>query len=529
MLIPSTVKRQPLPKLELTKKALACHELGIRGGMTRTAEEFEVSRPTVYVHLRTGEQALEAAFTTPINPKEKLYAEVKVDRRQLERALIAMRVEGPNSIRDIVEIQREVYGKHLSFGTIQAILAEAECKAEAFNDSVDLSPISHVALDEMFSQQTPVLGGIDLKCGYTFLLDKSPGRSGDDWERALSILKYDQNLDPDVVVKDAGSGLGDGTSRVYPNAQQRDDLFHAVYLMNKVRLYYEHRCWGALSREDEAERKLRRAKPGERRKLGQQLRRAKERSENLMSIHDTFETYSKEARDMMEFIDVETGKLRTGAECAEGIRQVAARMRGMEVPRITKVAKYLKNRSEGLSLWVDELRVDLENLQDEVNAWLQESGSHRSILRKIKEFFTGNTEVAADVVSGSCWFWKLLEEYRKARNSWDKRELGERLTVVYVLLKKHLGKETNEVIGKVFSVIGKRYRASSLVESLNGLLRPYLYVHQGVTSGFLQLFMAYRNLKRPGCGKVRGPSPYEKLTGESVEDWLTAIGYAPTA
>ncbi len=64
-----------------------------------------------------------------------------------------------------------------------------------------------------------------------------------------------------------------------------------------------------------------------------------------------------------------------------------------------------------------------------------------------------------------------------------------------------------------------------MVESLNSLLRPYLYVHKRVTQEFLELFMAYRNLKKPGCVKERDLSPYEKLTGQRFEDWLTLIGY----
>ena len=75
----------------------------------------------------------------------------------------------------------------------------------------------------------------------------------------------------------------------------------------------------------------------------------------------------------------------------------------------------------------------------------------------------------------------------------------------------------------------KRHRASSAIESLNSLLRPYLYVHKGVSQGFLELFVAWRNLRTRPMGKHRGTSAYELLTGDKVDDWLTLLGYPPSA
>ena len=50
----------------------------------------------------------------------------------------------------------------------------------------------------------------------------------------------------------------------------------------------------------------------------------------------------------------------------------------------------------------------------------------------------------------------------------------------------------------------QRHRASSAIEGFNAALRPYLYVHKGVTQGFLELFRAYFNLRHSPLGASQG-------------------------
>ena len=63
------------------------------------------------------------------------------------------------------------------------------------------------------------------------------------------------------------------------------------------------------------------------------------------------------------------------------------------------------------------------------------------------------------------------------------------------------------------------------IEGFNAALRPFLYVHKGVTQGFLELFRAYFNLRTRRWGRHKGTSAQQCLTGERVDDWLTVLGY----
>ena len=74
----------------------------------------------------------------------------------------------------------------------------------------------------------------------------------------------------------------------------------------------------------------------------------------------------------------------------------------------------------------------------------------------------------------------------------------------------------------------ERHRASSAIEGFNAALRPYLYVHKGVSQGFLDLFRAYFNLRTRRWGRHKRTSAHECLSGQRVGDWLTRLGYPPS-
>ena len=101
------------------------------------------------------------------------------------------------------------------------------------------------------SQGEPVLAGVDLDSGYLFGLSLSATRDGEAWAELLREGQC-QGLELSVVVKDAAKGIAAGVSEVFPHAEQRDDCFHVLYEMNKVRRRLERRAYAAIEREGEA-------------------------------------------------------------------------------------------------------------------------------------------------------------------------------------------------------------------------------------------------------------------------------------
>ena len=142
-------------------------------------------------------------------------------------------------------------GVKVSYGTIQAMLVEAEGRAARLNAQSALDGVQAGALDEMFSQGEPVLAGVDLDTGYLFGLSLSATRDAGAWAEMLREGQG-QGLALSVVVKDAARGIAAGVAEVFPCAEQRDDCFHVLYEMNKVRRKLERRAYAAIEREGEA-------------------------------------------------------------------------------------------------------------------------------------------------------------------------------------------------------------------------------------------------------------------------------------
>jgi hypothetical protein len=73
----------------------------------------------------------------------------------------------------------------------------------------------------------------------------------------------------------------------------------------------------------------------------------------------------------------------------------------------------------------------------------------------------------------------------------------------------------------VFEKLDSMVKASSLVEMVNALIRPYLHSSKGqLTQETLNLIMFYHNHRRYQSGRRQGKAPIELLTGEALQgDW----------
>jgi hypothetical protein len=202
----------------------------------------------------------------------------------------------------------------------------------------------------------------------------------------------------------------------------------------------------------------------------------------------------------MEFCDRKTGQLRSGEEQAALLEGLADRMADLGGKKVKSVARYMKNRAPGLARYMDEL-----------NGALRELGRRRS----------------PQLVNLCCQLWRHGKELGRCPPC-KKREVVRTAGEVVKRVIELAGAAANEVLSEVLALIDRRHRASSAIENFNSLLRPYLHVHKRVSQRFLELFMAWRNLRTRPMGKHRGTSAYELLTGETVEDWLTMLGYPPS-
>jgi len=498
MIIPRT-ELTTSEKINLASSSIAMQ--GEYGAITDLAIKYGVCRNTVYQAQKQTYTLLEKV----IEEKEPLESTIMVDRRQLERAIIALRTVGQNTLRSIEDLLPILYpGLSPSYGKIQAIIKEGEAKARGCNEQIDLSSIIAGALDEMFSQGSPVLAGIDLDSSYLFALSLNKTRKGKDWQKLFQKCK-EQGLNLQIAVKDAAKGIAEGVREVFPDAEQRDDCFHAIFKMSKVHQILERKAYSAIYFVEDLQLKLDQAKKRNQedvRSLAQKLRHAKECCEKAIELFDTFEAAMKRVREAMEIVNLEQGIIRTAEWIQSEIEKVAEVMLALENKRCRKVGRYLKNRAPGLALYAKELNTKLFKL----------STIH------------GEAEVTlASIIV------RLLSDLCRNLRPWDQRQDQRHLAGAVALLKKRAGDNFEAVFSEVNNAFQHRHRASSAIEGFNAALRPHLYIQKGVTQEFLELFRFYYNHRKRRWGRHKGTSAHEKLTGQYVEDWLTLLGYPPTS
>ena len=497
------LSRTDLPVSEKVYLAASTITMGESFGEVRSlAERFELSRPTLYELQREAEGVLREQFEPLGSEPGVLW--IRLDRPQLERAAVALRTVGPNSVPVILELLPLLYpGLRLSFGRLHGILARAERKAEELNGRMRLSKIVAAALDEMFSQGQPLLTGIDLDSGFVAILKAAKGRSGDEWAEELAAAKA-RGFNPDEVVSDAALGIQAGLERELPEAEHRDDCFHAVYELGKVLSRLERSAYAAIAKEVQAGMELKKqaTKGADQRGAAQRLRRAAERCNKSVELFDAFEAEARRVREGLEAIDVRTQRLRSPQQMERELGQSAAAIRALPDPGCKKVGRYLQNRIPGLVLFCKELYQALGEL---AKLW------------------------SAKAVRSAALVWQATELLHHGRQRWLRAAQLTALATGWSELRRIFTPElAGKLLGLIEQLFTRRHRASSALEGFHAGIRPHLYVHKGVSQGFLELYRAYYNLHTTRSGRNKGTSAYERLTGQKVTDWLSMLGYPPS-
>ena len=237
--------------------------------------------------------------------------DVRVDDAQLRRAVVALRVVAPNAIRPIEDLLPVLYpGCRSRTGRYRRCWSSRGTGGR-LNAQAPLVGIEAGALDELFSQGEPVLAGVDLDSGYLFGLSLSADARCRGVGGAVREGQG-QGLALSVVVKDAARGIAAGVAEVFPDAEQRDDCFHVLYEMNKVRRKLERRAYAAIEREGEALGRLGKTRARDktcRRKAKCALRKARRQCTEAIERFDAFEAAMETLRGALECVDVASAEL----------------------------------------------------------------------------------------------------------------------------------------------------------------------------------------------------------------------------
>jgi hypothetical protein len=307
------------------------------------------------------------------------------------------------------------------------------------------------------------------------------------------------------VTKDGGSGLANGLAQVNEQRQhqgrsavlEQDDHFHGLREGRKALRGSVAAARRALDKADKAGKKERRRQRGPR--AGKRSGHASTVAWHWRQAEKAFDAWAREERAWRQVEAALTlfradGSLQTRPQAEADVTAALPQLPG---PRWAKVRRLLARPQ--LWTYLDQAQEQLTALP--VAAELREAAVQVEGLRRRPEGLRGEGP-SAGALRG--------------------------VLLAAGLVLSLAGPAGAEALARVRGVLGGVWRASSLVEGINSVLRMQQARHRKVTAGLLDLKRLYWNCHRFRTGKRRGRSPYE-LLGVPVPSvpWWDLLKWSP--
>jgi len=447
------------------------------GSVTTIAEEYKINREFVYSQKERIKLLVQS-------DKKLLEAPVVVlDKQMIEKIIIGCMLVCKGSTEDTQHFLDWVFNVWASIGKISGVINKTASKAEEWNSSIDLGSIKIGANDEIFQGNSPVLVGVDPATTFTYLLEGTENRDSTTWGYHLLEKETHQNLKLETSVNDGGPGLRKGVKDAYPDAEIQIDTFHTEYDISKAVLSSERIAYKNINEEEKLFKNLIKKETPENM---QEYEKAVSKTNDSVKIYDTLALlyiwviellkiggyFYQERLELFGFIIVEIEKLNSKNTYLE------------------KALKFLKQNLCDILQFVRKAEVLMQKLAIEENIPVE-------IIRKMWEQFRYSPE--------------------SAKYNYLEAEIG-----------LALGSRYEDVRKKFDKLMSKIVRASSIVECVNSLIRPYLSLKKAVPGKFLALLQFYfntRSYRRSRRAERIGKSPVEMLTGQTYPNPLAVLGY----
>jgi hypothetical protein len=345
----------------------------------------------------------------------------------------------------------------------------------------DMRLLIMIASDEVFSKSIPILITVDPISSAILRIEKAEDRKGETWKKHFDEVK-ESGISVIGVVRDEGKGLALGAKESLPEAIYQVDSYHAI----------AHRFGELVGKFEKRVVNLKEAdvKDG--------LEKNSKETEAAIELSDNFSyLYYCIINELKPFRH--TGEIRNRASANGEIETALELMQTLGSDEINKRAKSAKKVLPNLLNYFEQTKKSIKECQKE--------GVNKDAL----EFLS------------LAWQWE--KAVVKAKNIDRKHKAIEEKEIYIYFAKELLGDDYEAIKESVFGKLELIIQASSMVECINSILRPYLNNSKNnVSQGFLNLFIFYHNHRQYRAGKRKGSTPMELLTGkEQKEEWVELL------
>jgi hypothetical protein len=470
---------------------------GNYGAVTRFAEERGVCRQWVYREAACLGQALTKQQATT----ERLQARVReLEEQQAvlqERLRLAVVLDAPKqaqlaSVGQACGVSLPVCWVLLDVlipGQQQSVATLGRATQAAGKKSGELLPIldawarqraREVAADEIYVKNA-VLMTVEPESLCWLGGRMSDAVSGEAWAKEFRALP---NLEQ--VMRDGGTGLAKGVELVNAKRQQQGqsplgdqgDHFHALRGGSTGLRKAEIRARQAVAAVVEAQKKLAKCQRQGRKCIGPaaRVRVAEKRADQALALWCERDRVWQETKQALHLV-TPAGELNSRARAEAVLAQTLPQLPDSDFAK-TKQA-----------LQQPEMLQYLDRVQQQIEALpfapeVTQAAVRQESLRRRSQVLQGETPQAA--------------------------ALRGVLLVCAVVLSK-AGDQGQQAVAAVQDIFRRAYRASSLVECINSVLRMQQARHRKMTQGLLDLKRLYWNCHTFRTGRRRGTTPYQRL------------------
>ena len=329
-------------------------------------------------------------------------------------------------------------------------------------------------------------------------IELSDDRKKVTWSEHISKIESEGKIEIVSMVTDEGTGLRSAISD--KGIFWQPDTYHAVaHRLGKWVHILEQRAYKRIAIEYERKRVISSAKT---KKIINQRRykynKAKKKTLEGIELYENFlYLYICIIKELQPFHS--NGEIRDRVIAKENIEVALELMKSLKHEHIN-----------------DQI-TSIEKILPELLNYFEET---KKAIQRCKKLGINDETITTLTLA---WQWdKALTKAKKE----DRRERAKTESLFYLEYAKDiLGDNYEKIKIAVFFELNSIIQASSMVENINSILRPYLdHSKNQVTQEFLNLFAYYHNHRRYKAGKRKAKTPMEILSGEKQDKgWIEVL------
>jgi hypothetical protein len=348
--------------------------------------------------------------------------------------------------------------------------------------------------DEIFAIRCPILVTIDAQSTTILKIELASDRSAKTWEthfKALGAHRF-HSLG---MASDRGVGLKAGYQAACQDGFWVCDQFHEFQELYNRCHQLERKAYGAIAREHEAAEKFANAKSeANLQKRLAQYERARQACEHAIERYDQLDMLLSMLSETL-YLCSSSGRLRTVERVRSDLTEILSLIEDIDDEKLPKLLKPIRS-----------------HIEDILAPFHQVEQIHSELLERLPE----------SLVDAFALAWH--HDHLSCQSHGKKKHYHQRESQYWLnFCEGLLDDEFDEFRALVFEKLDSVVKASSLVEMVNSLLRPYLNSCKGqITQETLNLIMFYHNHRR--YQRRQGKAPIELLTGEPLKDnWVDLL------